>query len=137
MSTNAQTWFYTEPEHQGYLISERLNGTFWAARVVEVYWRCTQAEPPFKAVGYMGDHKIGLEWIPNEWLRLSAPPSAEIDGLVEAISNRILSFPATLSYAQPDGELIVEWHRDGGHDRWSEIQGHASYINPRMLSKAR
>lgn len=137
MSTNAQTWFYTEPEHQSYLISERLNGTFWSARVVEIYWRCTQAEPPFRAEGYMGDAIIGLEWVPGEWLRLSAPAGVDTDALVEAISRRILSIPATIGYALPDGDHVVEWVLDGGQERWSELQGHAMYVNPRRLSKAR
>ena len=54
MSTTAETWFTTEPENQAYLISERLNATFWQARAVDVYWKVIRTEPPYLAHGYRG-----------------------------------------------------------------------------------
>ena len=52
MSTNARTWFYTEPEHDAFAIVERLNSTFWAARIGQILCTaCMQAEPPFKCRG--------------------------------------------------------------------------------------
>lgn len=123
MSTTAQTWFYTEPEHQAYLISERLNSTFWQARAVGAYWKTVRAEPPFLAHGYQGDDVIELEWVPREWLALRAPHGVDVSPLVQAISRRILAFPATLSYEIAGGGQVVEWHRDDGDRRWSELQG--------------
>lgn len=123
MSTTAQTWFYTEPEHEAYLISERLNSTFWQARAVSTYWKTMRAEPPFLAHGYQGDDIIELEWVPGEWLALRAPREVDVSGLVKAISQRVLAFPATLSYDTADGQQVMEWHRDGGDKRWSDLQG--------------
>lgn len=133
MSTTAGTWFYDEPEHNAYLITERLNATFWTARVVEIYWRCIEADPPFRAMGYMGDHTVELEWVPNDWLSLTRRMDLCVDSVVEAISKRILAFPATLAYGQQDGTRVWEWHRDGGQKRWSEIQGHAEFLRPERL----
>lgn len=133
MSTTAETWFYYEPEHNAYLISERLNATFWTARVVEIYWRCVKADPPFCAVGYSGEHTVALEWVPTDWLALRCQEELCVDTVVEAISNRILAFPATLVYGKQDGTRVWEWHRDGGHKRWSEIQGRAEFLRPERL----
>jgi hypothetical protein len=60
MSANAGTWFYREPEHNPYMLTERLNGTFWQERIVGVYWRCIRAEPPFWPRG-LGDHILEME----------------------------------------------------------------------------
>ena len=133
MSTTAGTWFYDQPEHQPYLITERLNGTFWAARIVGAYWRCVRAEPPFRAEGYIGEHILELEWAPGEWLALRGPADAPLDNLVDAISQRILAFHPTLTYLDPDGRRIYEWHRAGGSQRWNQIQGRPEFIQPRRL----
>jgi hypothetical protein len=122
MSTNAWTWFFNEPENQPFLITERLNATFWQARVVNVYWRCTQAAPPFQAAGYAGDQMIGLSWEPNDWLALRVPAGFDSDDLVRAISKRILTIPPTLTYEQ-DGRRVYEWVVDGGQSRFAELQG--------------
>jgi hypothetical protein len=121
MSTNAWTWFFNEPENQAYLITERLNATFWQARVVGVYWRCTQAVPPFQAVGYAGDQAVGLSWEPNDWLALRVPSGFDADDLVKATSRRILTIPPTLTYEQ-DGSQVYEWVVDGGQNRFAELQ---------------
>ncbi len=137
MTTTAQTWFYQPPENQAYLVTERLNSTFWAARVVSVYWRCVQAEPPFRAEGYWGDRLLELEWQPGEWLTLKGPGDTDLSELVEALSKRILAYPATLAYGDPDGNQVFEWHRDGGQQRWSEIQGRPAFVKPRRLHSGR
>ncbi|HEC21947.1 MAG TPA: hypothetical protein ENI95_03405 [Chloroflexi bacterium] len=133
MSTNAGTWFYAEPEHQAYLITERLNGTFWQARVVSIYWRCVKDEPPFRAEGYAGDRVLELEWVPGEWLALKVPADFDATSLVEAISGRILLMPAALTFETPEGQRVYEWHTDGGEERWREIQGNPTFIHPRRL----
>ena len=121
MSTNAWTWFFNEPENQAYLITERLNATFWQARVVNVYWRCTQDTPPFQAAGYVGDHVVELSWQPNEWLSLRVPAGFDADDLVKAISQRILTIPPNLSYEQ-GGSQAYEWVLEDGQSRLAELQ---------------
>ena len=135
MTTNAGTWFFQEPEHNAYLISERLNSTFWNARVVDVYWKCTQAEPPFRATGYSGSDMLTLEWVPNEWLRLTIPAGSSFndEALVEAVGKRILTMEPSFGYQDPDDAVVTEWHRDDGEKRWSEIQGNAAYVQPHRL----
>jgi hypothetical protein len=134
MSANAGTWFYREPEHQPYLITERLNGTFWQARIVRVYWRCVKAEPPFRAEGYLGDRLVEMEWMPGQWLALKGPAGDELATLAESISQRVLSLPAALTYTDPQGRQIYEWHVDGGKRRWIELQGRPEFIHPRRLT---
>jgi hypothetical protein len=133
MSTNAGKWFYSEPEENPYLITERLNATFWTARIVELYWRCVRAEKPVEAIGYSPNGQYRLTWMPGEWLALQGPVETSLDPLVEAISNRVLAFPPSLAFGNHDGHQIIEWHRDGGAKRWSEIQGRAEYVHPRRL----
>jgi hypothetical protein len=133
MSTNAATWFSREPEHQAYLISERVNGTFWQARIVGVYWHCLRAKPPFLMQAFLGDHPVEIEWVPDKWLTLKAPGEADIASLVRAISKRVLAIPATLTYCDPQGCQIYEWHTDGGQQRWNEVQGQPRFSGPRRL----
>jgi hypothetical protein len=142
MTSNAATWFYSEPEHNPYLIAERLNGTFWQARLVGVYWRVVNAEAPFRALGYAGKHILEMEWVPGQWLALKVPAQAIQDGLatgtgteelVENISKRVLAMPASISYGDSDGSKIYEWHMDGGAHRWSELQGKPGFMQPKRL----
>lgn len=133
MSTNASTWFYREPEKRPYLVTERLNATFWQSRVVEFYWRCTQTEPTFLARGYSQNGEIELEWVPNDWLALRAPAEIDLQPLVDAISKRVLARPACLTYATHKGQQVYEWHTDDGDHRWTAIQGRGEFIAPRRL----
>jgi hypothetical protein len=121
MSTNAWTWFFNEPENQAYLITERLNATFWQARVVNIYWHCTQDTAPFQAAGYAGDQVLGLSWQPGEWLSLRVPAGFDADDLVRAMTHRILTIPPTLTYEQGGGQ-VYEWVLDGGQSRYAELQ---------------
>jgi len=128
MSTNAASWFYHEPERSQYLITERLNGTFWGARIVEAYWKCTSVEEPFQAVGYIGDQQLELAWVPNRWLALHIPDEVDAGGLVEAVSRRVLAIPAACTYKDPHGRTVYEWHTpQEGKQRWNELQGRVEY----------
>jgi hypothetical protein len=121
MSTNAWTWFFNEPENQAYLITERLNATFWQARVVNIYWHCTQDTAPFQAAGYAGDQVLGLSWQPGEWLSLRVPTGFDEEDLVRAITHRILTVPPTLTYEQSSSQ-VYEWVLDGAQSRYAELQ---------------
>jgi hypothetical protein len=133
MSANAGTWFYREPEHQPFMITERLNGTFWQARLVEIYWRCVKADGPFKAEGYLGDQQLDIEWLPAQWLMLRVPAGLDSKTLVKTF-NRVLARKAVLTYDDSHGSQIFEWHMDGGKARWKEIQGKAGFVKPRLLT---
>lgn len=134
MSANAGTWFFQEPEHHPYMLTERLNGNFWQERIVEVYWRCIRAEPPFCAQGFWGDHRLEMEWVPGDWLALKAPAEADVLPLVESISRRILAMQVAITYVDAQDRQVFEWHIDGGEKRWQEIQGNAGFNKPRRLT---
>jgi hypothetical protein len=110
-----------------------VNGNFWQERIVEVYWRCTQAEPPFQAQGLWGEQILEMEWVPGEWLALKAPADINIASLVTSMSKRILARPASLTFLDAQGRQVFEWHMDGGGKRWQEIQGKAGFSKPRRL----
>jgi hypothetical protein len=133
MSANAATWFYREPEHEPYMITERLNGTFWQARLVEVYWRCVKADAPYKAEGYLTDQLLELDWLPGQWLMLRVPAALDSKNLIQTF-NRVLGRKAVLTYHDPNGSQVHEWHMDGGKARWKEIQGKAGFVKPRRLT---
>jgi hypothetical protein len=133
MSANAATWFFREPEHEPYMITERLNGTFWQARLVEIYWRCVKADAPYKAEGYLAEQRLELEWTPGQWLMLQMPSDLDSKNLVQTF-NRVLGRKAVLTYDDPGGHRVFEWHMDGGKARWKEIQGKAGFVKPRRLT---
>ncbi len=137
MSANAGTWFYRQPETQPFMVTERLNGTFWQARAVEIYWRCVETGSPYRAEGFMGDTRVEMEWEPTKWLRLKAPADFDLKPLMTVISRKVLAIPATLTYGGADGFQYVEWHRDGGDARWAELQGKAGFVKPQRLDKKR
>jgi hypothetical protein len=134
MSANAGTWFYRDPEPVAYLISERVNGTFWQARVIEFYWTTARTEAPFEATGTAQDGtQVTITWQPGGWLRLASAGNFDAEHLIFAISRRILAIPASLSYKDANGMTYTEWHIDGGKSRWSEIQGNPSFAEPQRL----
>ena len=144
MSSNAAQWFYSDPEPNAYLISERLNATFWQARIVGIYWRTLNAEAPYQARGYAGETALEMNWQPGYWLTLKVPAEDEANGLpngtlipdlVNAISKRILRIPVSLSYGDGQGGKVYEWHADGGKRRWSEIQGQPGFYQPKLHTK--
>lgn len=140
MSANAGTWFYTTPETDPFMVTERLNGTFWQARIVEVYWRCTQADPAssFQAQGLAGEQKLELEWVPSRWLALRVPQDfAPSEALVEAISKRVLMLPLTVTYQDIRGFNCYEWHSAQETQRWSDLQGRPDLVKPRRVAPAR
>jgi hypothetical protein len=40
-----------------------------------------------------------------------------------------------LEYQDSEGMHVVEWHTDGGQERWSQIQGNPQYQGLRRIGK--
>ena len=131
MTTTAATWFYRTPENIPYLLSERVNSTFWEARLGGVWLNVVRAESPFKMEGAYNGAEISLDWEPNKWLRLSTKPAAP--GLTMGLAN-ILRRQPDLSYETPDGRTVWEWWMAGADKRWQEIQGKPAFHNPARLN---
>lgn len=135
MSANAGSWFYTKPEEQAYLISERINGSFWQARVYEVYWTCTKDSAPYVAEGILPDGtEIKLEWEAGKWLALTSTETEEFDRIADLVATRVLLKPADVKYIDADGNRGYEWHLADGDERWGQIQGVARYSQLQRLS---
>jgi hypothetical protein len=127
MSTNATTWFYREPEKgRPYLISERLTHTFWANRLSAIYLSCVKADSPYKVVGQWHDTEVEMEWVPNQWFRLTSDKdSAELI----MVCRYVLGFRPSLSYYNPQNKYVAEWYTDQttGKARINELQGNPAY----------
>ncbi|NDJ75614.1 MAG: hypothetical protein GYB65_05085 [Chloroflexi bacterium] len=128
MATNASTWFYAEPEHNAYLLEERVNHSFWSNRISALHLDCTHPEPPFRMVGVWREQPIAVEWVPNRYFTLTAPPNDEINSLIVG-TKEVLGFTPTVSYIDPDGQLVAEWHMHEAEQRIAEIQGNPNYRN--------
>lgn len=134
MATNASTWFYREPEHQAYLIEERVNHTFWNNRMTAVYLDCTRAEPPFRMEGEWRGHRVALEWMPNDYLTLTANPGEDTTLLLVGIKE-ILGFPPTVSYLDAGGHFVAQWYVKDVEQRISDIQGNPNYRQIKRYKK--
>jgi len=134
MATNATTWFYAEPEHNAYLLEERVNHTFWANRISDVYFDCVSAEPPFKMAGTWRGQPITIEWIPQDIFTLTAAPGPDTDLLIVGIKE-ILGFLPTLSYVGPDGRMAVQWYFSQADARMQAIQGDPNYRSIKRYTK--
>ena len=132
MASSARTWFYNTPESQPYLLQERVNSNVWMARLMDLYFVTERAQAPFRLSAVWQGKPITIEWEPNKWFRLIAVQDAPA---VAAAFSNILQMPAALAYTSIDGQIITEWHRDGGEARWREIQGNPSYQSPVRLKK--
>ncbi len=134
MATTAQTWFYRMPEHKAYYLNERVNATFWDARVGGLWLNVIRAEPPFVMEGIHNGARVRLEWEPNRWLRLATSPANP--GLVTAVSN-VLRFKPALRFETPENDVVWEWWVEGADKRWHEIQGKPVFRQPERLDAAR
>lgn len=126
MATNASTWFYSEPEHNAYLIEERVNHTFWNHRISGLYFDCTAAEPPFRMAGEWRGMPVTIEWVPKHYFRMTTSPGEDADHLLLGVKE-ILGFNPTISYVDPAGKLVIEWHVKEVASRIQEIQGNPNY----------
>ena len=126
MATNASTWFYREPEHRAYLIEERVNHTFWSNRIVGIYLDCTSAEPPFRMAGEWHGTPLKLEWISNDYLTLTTRPDDNTNLLLIGMKE-ILGFAPTISYVDPEGNFVAQWHKKDVDERIRAIQGNPNY----------
>ena len=131
MATNASTWFYHEPEHEAYLIEERVNHTFWANRIYALYLDCTSAEPPFRMEGVWHDLPVAIEWVPNQYFTLTTPPGELADQLIVGIKE-ILGLKPAISYVDASGEMTTEWLVGDAAERIQEIQGNPNYSRIRL-----
>lgn len=133
MTTTAATWFYNDPEPNPFYIQERVNQTFWQARFGQLWLDCTSATSPYKMSGLWGDVPVEFEWQTATSFILRVPGEAETDSMVAGIS-RVLALKASLRYEiSTTGQMVIEWHADGGNERWQKIQGDPSYRNPERL----
>ncbi len=132
MTTTAATWFYRMPEKQAYLLAERVNSTFWEARLGGVWLNVDKAEAPFAMSGGYNGAEIKLEWEPNKWLRLQTAP--ESPGLAKGLAN-ILRRRASLRYETSEGYTVWEWRLVDADQRWAEMQGKPAYRKPVRLDR--
>ncbi|HLV37146.1 MAG TPA: hypothetical protein VKY59_18640 [Spirillospora sp.] len=131
MATDSRTWFYTTPEPRPYYIEERVNHTLWKNRLQTLSMTCTQAVPPIKMEGNWQGNVVTFEWQPGKYFILRmTQESRELIGVLRQI---LMMRPAFL-YEDPSGMHVVEWHTDGGEERWREIQGSPEYQGLRRLN---
>jgi hypothetical protein len=130
MTTTAATWFYRMPENQPYLLAERVNSTFWEARLGGVWLNVDKADAPFAMSGGYNGAEISMDWEPTKWLRLETTPEAP--GLAKGLAN-ILRRPITLRYETPEGRTVWEWRLGDADKRWAELQGKPAFRNPARL----
>ncbi len=132
MTTDSRTWFYTTPEPRPYYIEERVNHTLWKNRLQSLSMSCTQATPPIKMQGKWHDMPVSFEWQPGKYFILRTGQEAkELIGVLR----QVLMMRPVLGYLDWSGMFIVEWHTDGGAERWKAIQGNPQYQGARRYRK--
>jgi hypothetical protein len=131
MATDSRTWFYTTPEPRPYYIEERINHTMWKNRLQGIYMNCTQAEPPIKMEGSWNGMPVTFEWRPGKYFILrSGEKRKELIGVVRQM---LFNLKPLMEYQDPQGMYVVEWHTDGGTERWAEIQGNPQFQGLRRI----
>ena len=124
MATSSRTWFYTTPEPRPYYIEERINHTLWKNRLQGIYMTCTQPTVPIQMEGDWYGNQIKFEWEPGGYFMLRT--SEERKDLIGVLRQMLMLRPA-LAYVDGTGNHVVEWHMDGGEERWRELQNSAQF----------
>jgi hypothetical protein len=133
MATDSRTWFYSTPEPRPYYLEERVNHTLWNNRLQGIHMTCTQAEVPFKMEGTWNDTTMTFEWKPGSYFILRT--NTESKEIIAVIRQILFNLRPALTYEDPQGQHVVEWHTDGGNQRWTEIQGNPQFQGLRRLQK--
>lgn len=131
MATDSRRWFYSTPEPRPYFIEERINHTLWKNRLQSVYMNCVQAEPPIIMEGNWNGMPLEFEWVPGDYFILRAGEKRR--ELIGVIRQMLFNLPPALEYENPQGMHVVEWHTDGGEDRWAALQGNPAYQGLRRI----
>lgn len=134
MATDSRTWFYTTPEARPYFIEERVNHTLWKNRLANIHMVCTSPTTPIRMEGrWQGEMPVVFEWEPGKYFVLrTGQETKEIIGVMR----QILMMRPAIAYQDSDGMFVVEWHTDGGEERWKEIQGKPQFQSVRRLRRS-
>jgi len=135
MATSSRTWFYSRPEPRPYYIEERVNHTLWNNRIQGVFMSCTQASNPIKMEGALNGMPLLFEWEPGDYFILRM--GEERKDIIGAMRQILLGLRPSFTYQDIDGMIVVEWHVDGGDNRWKTIQGNPQYQGLRRLTASR
>ena len=135
MATDSRTWFYSTPEPRPYYIEERINHTLWKNRLQGLYMTCTQATTPIQMEGIWNGMPVFFEWQPGKYFILRTGEKRR--ELIGVLRQMLFNLQPTLEYEDPSGMHVVEWHTDGGAERWRQIQGNPQFQGLRRLSKPR
>ena len=133
MATTSRTWFYSTPEPRPYYIEERVNHTLWKNRLQGLYMTCTQATPPVKMEGDWDGIRVTFEWQPGKYFILQMAENRK--ELIGVIRQMLLGLRPVLAYEDSENMYVVEWHTDGGEERWKNLQGDPRYQGLRRLHK--
>lgn len=133
MTNDARRWFYSTPEPRPYYIEERINQSLWNNRLQGLFMSCTQATLPIKMEGNWNGMPVHFEWEPGKYFILRMGEKRK--DLIAVVRQMLLNLTPVLEYEAADGLYTIEWHTDGGQDRWKQIQGNPSYQGLRRISK--
>lgn len=133
MATDSRTWFYSTPEPRPYYIEERINHTLWKNRLQGLYMNCTQATSPIQMEGNWNGMPVQFEWVPGNYFILRTGEKRK--ELIGVLRQMLFNLKPAMEYENPQGLYVVEWHTDGGKDRWAQIQGNPQYQGLRRIGK--
>ncbi len=133
MATTARKWFYSTPEPRPYYIEERVNHTLWNNRLQAVFMSCTQASNPIQMEGTSDGMPMFFEWEPGRYFVLKM--GEERKDIIGVMRQILLGLRPSFAYQDTDGMYVIEWHTDGGDERWKDIQGDPRYQGLQRLTK--
>jgi len=133
MATDSRKWFYSTPEPRPYYIEERINHTLWKNRLQSLYMVCTQPTVPIQMEGVWNGMPVTFEWQPGKYFILRTGEKRK--ELIGVIRQMLFNLKPVLEYEDPEGMHVVEWHTDGGQERWLQIQGNPQYQGLRQIGR--
>ena len=112
------SWFLSELPPSRHTIENEMRLAFWNAGFKQMWFTCTQDQPPIACAGEWRGKEFTVEFEPKKSLTLKMPEANQ--DLLEAFE-RVLGHHALAAY-RDNGSVVVEWRVHDADTRFQELQ---------------
>ena len=111
-------WFLSQVPPSRHAIENELRLSFWRAGYGQMWFTCTQDQPPFECHGLWNAIDFNVEWEPRKFVLLKMKePNQELLAAFE----RVLKHNALAAYRNGNG-IVVEWRAKNPDARFQELR---------------
>jgi hypothetical protein len=113
-------WFTKELPPTRHGIENAVRLSFWAAGFGDMWFTCTETEPPYKCQGlWRSTEPLSLEWVPKQYIlvKMKQPDQDALDAF-----ERVIGHKAFAAYRDENGDVVAEWRVQDSTERFAELE---------------